>query len=110
MRFFLTVLVINALMTSPSWGQDAAPANPDLTNNREPAEETDPLAPLKKATVEIEVDGSSFFTDMTIKAVVRFPELVSEPLEMPGPDSGISVINLDVMETDRDESVSFINV
>ena len=103
MRFFWTVLVISALMTSPSWTQDAAPANPAPTDNGEPAEETDPFAPLKKATIEIEIDPSSFFTDMAINAVVKFPELVSEPLEMPGPDSGISVINLDVMETYSDE-------
>lgn len=108
MRFFWTVLVLGSLMTSPSWAQDAAPANPAPTDAGEPAEKTDPLAPLKEATVEIEIDASSFFTDMAINAVVRFPELVAEPLELPGPDSGISVINLDVTETYSDDDTKAV--
>ena len=100
--------MIGSLMTSPSWAQDTVPANPAPADAGEPAEETDPLAPLKEATVEIEIDASSFFTDMAINAVVRFPELVAEPLELPGPDSGVSVINLDVMETYSDDETKAV--
>ncbi len=109
MRFFITVLVINLTMIFKSLGQGSASTPlPTITNTSETVEAADQVDPLLQATVELEIDSSSFFTDMAINAVVKFPETVSEPLDAPGPDSGISIINLDVMEAYSDEEVASV--
>ena len=109
MRFFLTVLLIGLITISRSSGQGSVSTPPPtVVNTSENTGAVELITPLLKATVELEIDASSFFTDMAINAVVKFPETVAEPLETPGPDSGISIINLDVMEAYNEEEVASV--
>jgi len=48
----------------------------------------------KVIPVDLEVESSSFFTDMVVSAVVRFPEVVTAGENVPGDDSGISMLGL----------------
>ncbi len=93
MRFLWTVLVLSSLMISGSWGQNV------VAPNDAPEEFVEEIVPLKEAAAALEIDSTSFFTDMAVTAVVKFPELVSEPLERPGPESDISLITLDIVES-----------
>ncbi|MEM9280399.1 MAG: hypothetical protein AAGA96_01105 [Verrucomicrobiota bacterium] len=61
--------------------------------------DTETIQPLKQAAVDLEVESTSFFIDMPIHAVVQFPELVAEPLELPGAESDFSLNSLDVSES-----------
>lgn len=107
MRFFLTVLLIGLITISRSHGQGSASTPPPtIVNTSETTAAVELIPPLLEATVELEIDASSFFTDMAINAVVKFPETVAEPLETPGPDSGISIISIDVMEAYNEEEIA----
>ncbi len=106
MRFLWTVLALSFLMTCRSWAQDAvtpnaAPSDAPQDSTAENTETTGEglVVPLNEATSELEIEATSFFTDMAINAVVRFPELVAEPLDLPGSESAISIISLDVTES-----------
>ena len=48
--------------------------------------------------VELELEGASFFTDLVVNAMARFPEAVDEPADLPGAESGVSILGVEILE------------
>ena len=85
MRNWLTALLLGLIPVAGLRAQEAAGPLPDRASS-------------EAVAVDLELEGSSFFTDLVVNALARFPEPVTAPTDLPGGEPGVSILGVEILE------------